>query len=89
MKIMTFALVLRRMSALPKVLLLMQRLGGEVTYIAASDGKANLVVRAPEHASHRFAPQLRRVVDVLDVSELHMVSAKRATGDKPQRRRQA
>jgi hypothetical protein len=77
MIIMTFALVLRRMSALPKVLMLMSRLGGTVTYVAASDGRANMVVRAPQTSAHRFAPQLRRMVDVLDVHELHMVGAKR------------
>ena len=82
MMIMTFALVLRRMSALPKVLLLAARLGGEVTYLSASDGRANLVVRAPEHASHRFAPQLRRIVDILDVQELHVVGAKRTAHPK-------
>jgi hypothetical protein len=82
MTIMTFALVLRRMSALTKVLMLMARLGGQVTYVAAADGRTNIVVRAPQHSAHRFAPQLRRIIDVLDVNELHMVAAQR--GEKVQ-----
>lgn len=85
--IMTFALVLRRMSALPRVLMLAARLGGEVTYVAAADGRLNMVVRAPNHAAHRFAPQLRRIVDVLDVNELHMVAATRGENAQPGTRR--
>ena len=73
MKVLTFAIVLRRMSALPKVLLLTARLGGSVTYVSAADGRANIVVRAPQSAAHRFAPQLRRIVDVIELKELRMV----------------
>ena len=73
MEILTFALVLGKMSALPKVLLLCQRLGGTVTYVSAADGRANIVVSAPQRCAHRFAPQLRRIIDVLDLTELHMV----------------
>lgn len=73
MQILTFAMKLRRMSALPKVLMLCDRLGGTVTYISAADGRANIVVAAPRERAHRFAPQLRRIVDVLELSELHMV----------------
>jgi hypothetical protein len=73
MKLLTFAMVLRRMSALPRVLLLIARLGGEVTYVSAADGRANVVVKAPKRAAHRFAPQLRRIVDMLDLAELHLV----------------
>ena len=88
MEILTFALVLRQMSALPKVLLLCQRLGGTVTYISAADGRANIVVSAPQRAVHRFAPQLRRIIDVLDLTELHMVgidAAAAGTVDRPVR----
>ena len=73
MKLLTFALVLRRMSALPRVLMLVSRLGGEVTYVSAADGRANVVIKAPKRAAHRFAPQLNRIVDVLDMTELHVV----------------
>ena len=83
MTILTFALVLRRMAALPKLLLLMARLGGQVTYVSAADGRANLVVRAPAEAAHRFAPQLRRIVDVLDVHELHVVARRRGANPVP------
>jgi hypothetical protein len=78
MEILTFALVLRRMSALPKILMLCQRLGGEISYVSAADGKANIAMMAPGYAAHRFAPQLRRIIDVLDVKELHVVSRKRS-----------
>ncbi len=71
MKILTFALVLRRMSALTNVFMLCQRLGGTMTYISAADGRANIVVSAPQRSAHRFAPQLRRIMDVLELIELH------------------
>lgn len=73
MKVLTFAMTLRRMSALPKVLLLCQRLGGAVTYLSAADGRATMVLSAPQAAAHRFAPQLRRLMDVLDLQELQIV----------------
>ena len=73
MDILTFALVLRQMSALPKVLLLCQRLGGTITYVSAADGRANIVLSAPQRCSHRFAPQLRRIVDVVELTELHTI----------------
>ncbi len=73
MKILTFAMVLRRMTALTKVLLHCERLRGKVTFVSAADGRANIVVWAPNHAAHRFAPQLRRIMDVLELTELHAV----------------
>jgi hypothetical protein len=80
MKVLTFAIVLRRMSTLPKVLLLTARLGGSVTYVSAADGRANIVVRAPEATTHRFAPQLRRIVDVMELKELRMVGGANEEG---------
>lgn len=73
MEILTFALHLRQMSILPKILMLCQRLGGTVTYVSAADGRANIVVAAPQAAAHRFAPQIRRLIDVLELTELHAV----------------
>ena len=73
MKILTFAIVLHRMSALPKVLHLLARLGGTVTYVSAADGRANIVVQVPPATAHRCAPQLRRLVDVVELRELRMV----------------
>ena len=81
MKILTFALVLRRMSALTKVFMLCQRLGGTVTYISAADGRANIVVSTPRRSAHRFAPQLRRIMDVLELIELHAVGVDGSTRD--------
>lgn len=79
MRILTFAMVLRRMAALPKVLLLVARLGGNVSYVSAADGQMNLVVHAPQAAAHRFAPQLRRIIDVLELHELRMVGTSDVT----------
>ncbi|GJM25221.1 MAG: hypothetical protein DHS20C16_16360 [Phycisphaerae bacterium] len=73
MEILTFALHLHRMSILPKILMLCQRLGGEVTYVSAADGRANIVVATPKAAAHRYAPQIRRLIDVLELTELHAV----------------
>ena len=87
MKILTFGLMLRRMTALTKVLLHCERLGGAVTFVSAAGGRANIVVSAPNHAAHRFAPQLRRIVDVLDLIELHTVGlADSANGAEAPRR---
>ena len=80
MEILTFAMILRRMSALTKVLLLCQRLGATVTYVSAAEGRANIVLSAPRRAAHRFAPQLRRVIDVTDLTVLHRVE----TGFEPE-----
>jgi hypothetical protein len=71
MTILTFAMELRRMSSLPRVLMLCQRLGAQVTYLSAAEGSANLVLAAPPEAAHRFAPQLRRIIDVVELTELH------------------
>jgi hypothetical protein len=75
MQILTFALTLRRMGALPRVLHLIARLGGSVSYISAADGRTNLVICAPPVSAHRFAPQLRRIVDVVDLTELRVVES--------------
>lgn len=75
MKILTFALTMRRMGALPRILLLIARLGGNVTYLSAADGRATIVVTAAPNVAHRFAPQLRRVIDVTELMELRIVGA--------------
>lgn len=86
MKVLTFAVRLRRMSTLPKVLLLIARLGGTVTYVAAVDGQANVVVQSPSSAAHRFSPQIRRIVDVIEVIELRVANAT-PTGDRSDKNR--
>ena len=73
MQILTFAINLKRMSMLPKVLMLCERLGGTVTYVSAADGRANIVLSSTKERAHRFAPQLRRIIDVVDLHELHVV----------------
>ena len=89
MEILTFAMNLRRMSALPKVLMLCQRLGATVTYISAADGRANMVLSAPSAAAHRFAPQLRRLIEVTDLRELHTVGMEPAVVERGRMRRTA
>lgn len=81
MRVLTFAIELRRMSVLPKILLLIARLGGNVTYLAAVNGRVNVVLQTPESAAHRFAPQIRRVVDVIALTELRMSAAKPAQSE--------
>ena len=71
MKVLTYALILKRMSMLPKVLMLVARLGGTVHFVSATQGKVTLTLVAPESISHRFAPQLRRIVDVIELAECH------------------
>ena len=75
MEILTFAMELRTMSVLPKLLMLCQRLGASVRYVSAAGERANIVLSAPRHAAHRFAPQLQRIVDVIDLVELRGVNA--------------
>jgi hypothetical protein len=87
MKLLTFAIVLRTMAALPRVLMLIGRLGGEVTYVSAADGRANVVVKAPKRAAHRFAPQVRRIVDVIDLTELHVVAGRTRDQAEAERKR--
>jgi len=87
MKNLTFAMTLRHMAALPRVLMLCQRLGGEVTYLSAADGKANMVLLASADRAHRFAPQLRRLVDVTSVTELHVIGVNAAPSMRGKRAR--
>ena len=69
MKLLSFTLTLRRMQALPRLLLLVARLGGQVTYISAADRQVTLALLAPEAAAHRFAPQLNRLMDITELTQ--------------------
>jgi hypothetical protein len=62
--------------------MLCHRLGGTVTYVSAADGQANMALTAPRGRAHRFAPQLRRIVDVMELTELHATGAD-LMGDSP------
>ena len=64
MDTLTFAMELRRSEALIKVLMVAKRLGGRIPFVSAADNQVTLVINAPTDRSHRFAPQLRRIVDV-------------------------
>jgi hypothetical protein len=58
------------MSVLPRMLMLIGRLGGTVTYICAADGRVELAIDAPGHVAHRFGPQLDRIVEVTMIRQL-------------------
>ncbi len=38
-------------------------------------GRANMALTTPRDGTHRFAPQLRRIVDVMELTELHATDA--------------
>lgn len=67
MDTLTFSMELRRSEALIKVLMVARRLGGMVPFVSAADKRVTLVVNAPAERSHRFAPQLRKIVDVSEL----------------------
>ncbi len=67
---LAFELLVRRLDVLPRVLLMVARLGGEVEHLEAHDGRITLRLNAPELTAHRFGPQFKRVVDVLAVKDL-------------------
>ena len=70
MERLTFNMELRRMTALPRILMLVARLGGVVRSVHAESHMMNLSVDAPIESAHRFGPQLRRVIEVLSVTEV-------------------
>jgi hypothetical protein len=67
---LAFELLVRRLDVLPRLLLMVARLGGEVEHLEAHDGRITLRINAPEITAHRFGPQFQRVVDVLAVTDL-------------------
>jgi hypothetical protein len=69
MERLTFNIELRRMNALSRILMLVARLGGVVRSVHAESHMMGLSVDAPIESAHRFGPQLRRVIDVLEVTE--------------------
>jgi hypothetical protein len=75
MKRLSFTFELRRSTTLPKILLLIARLGGTVTHLSADERRVKLELKTPERAAHRFAPQIRRIVDVLHLAEGQSQSA--------------
>lgn len=44
-----------------------ERIGGEIPFVSAADNRVTLVVNAPHEKAHRFAPQLRKIVDVVEL----------------------
>ena len=69
MERLTFNIELRKMTALPRILMLGARLGGAVRSVHAESHMMDLSVDAPIESAHRFGPQLRRLIDVLEVAE--------------------
>ncbi len=70
MKRLTLDIELRRMTVLPRILMLAARLGGVVRSVHAADHRMNLSIDAPAECIHRFVPQVRRIIEVLSVTEL-------------------
>ena len=68
--ILTFAIRLRRMDKLPKLILMVMRLGGDLLFISAADCRITLSIKAHSKNAHMFEPQLARIVDVLDIIKL-------------------
>ncbi len=69
-RILTFSVVMRRNQALTRMLMLVERLGGKLTYLSAVDKRATLVIEASSAIAHRFGPQIRRMLDVTELIEL-------------------
>lgn len=80
-KILTFSVVMRHSQALTKILMLVSRLGGKLTYLSAVDKRATLVIEVALGAAHRFAPQIRRILDVSELVELRHSEGARGVAD--------
>ena len=80
MKTLRFDIHLRRMEVLPRILLLIARLGGTVQAVRAADGRVDLTIETPDEVAHRFGPQIDRIVEVTEVHPLD-VTAEAPAGD--------
>jgi len=65
-----FDIHLRRMMVLPRLLLLVIRLGGQVRRLHAANGRVDLEIDAPPEVAHRFRPYLERVVEVTEIRDV-------------------
>jgi acetolactate synthase regulatory subunit len=70
MNTMTFGIQIRKMEALPRILMLVHRLGGRVEYLSAAGCNVTLSLSSDSKRSHRFAPQLRKIIDVSSLMQL-------------------
>lgn len=70
MTTLRFDIHLRRMTVLPRLLLLITRLGGELRAIHARDGRIDLTIEAADEVAHRFGPQLARIVEVTALTDV-------------------
>lgn len=67
-----FDIQLRRMTSLPRLLLLVIRLGGEVRAIHAANGRLDLTIDADDDVAHRMGPQIGRIVDVTAIEAVNL-----------------
>lgn len=74
--IMTFGIELKNVACLTKILMLCGRLGGEISYVSLAGQYVNISLNAPKDRSHRFAPQIRRIIGVLTLVELKIGTKK-------------
>lgn len=70
MTTLRFDIRLRRMTVLPRLLLLITRLGGNLRAIHAVDGRIDLTLEAPDPVAHRFGPQLGRIIEVTAITDV-------------------
>ncbi len=69
MKSLGFAIELSHASVLLTVFTHFSRLGGTISYALVRDTRLQVVVLAPERSAHRFGPQIRAIVGVVQLSE--------------------
>lgn len=72
MTILRFDIRLRRLTVLPRLLLLVIRLGGQVRAVHAAGGRVDLTIDAPPDVAHRFRPQLDRIVEVVAITDVEL-----------------
>ena len=67
-----FDIQVRRMTVLPRLLLLVIRLGGQVRAMHAADGRLDLAIDAADDVAHRLGPQIRRIVEVTAIEPVNL-----------------
>ncbi len=77
MRSMDFMLVLRHRRVLPRLFMLLERLGADCRHFqftqhsASGGGRLRLTVECPPMLAHRVRTQIERLVDVTETLELH------------------
>ena len=72
MTTLRFDIELRRITVLPRVLMLASRLGAVVRAVHADGQRVDLTVEAPDEIAHRLGPQLGRIIEVVEITEVDL-----------------